>query len=194
MPHLIRNSLVLLGLMTVAASSYGQVYRSDQIEVELIAETRNVVPGETLWLAIRLKPIEHWHTYWKFGGDSGEATEATITLTVRPKSARDASEYEDERLGLTVREITVDVRIRLNLAEGVQGVIVRRVPSGSPANQAQLRAGMVILRVGGESFANLEEFEAISHRLAEEKPAEITLFCRVGANTAFFRIQPRWDD
>ena len=124
----------------------------------------------------------------------GEATEATITLTVRPKSARDASEYEDERLGLTVREITVDVRIRLNLAEGVQVVIVRRGQSGSPANQAQLRAGMVILRVGGESFANLEEFEAISHRLAEEKPAEITLFCRVGANTAFFRIQPRWDD
>ena len=77
MPHLIRNSLILLGLMTVAVSSYGQVYRSDQIEVELIAETRNVVPGETLWLAIRLKPIEHWHTYWKFGGDSGEATEAT---------------------------------------------------------------------------------------------------------------------
>ena len=77
MPHFIRKSLILLGLMSVAVSSYGQVYRSDQIEVELIAETRNVVPGETLWLAIRLKPIEHWHTYWKFGGDSGEATEAT---------------------------------------------------------------------------------------------------------------------
>ena len=77
MPYFIRKSLILLGLMSVAVSSYGQVYRSDQIEVELIAETRNVVPGETLWLAIRLKPIEHWHTYWKFGGDSGEATEAT---------------------------------------------------------------------------------------------------------------------
>ena len=77
MRETIRNSLILLGLMAVAASSYGQVHRTDQIEVELIAETRNVVPGETLWLAIRLNPIEHWHTYWKFGGDSGEATEAS---------------------------------------------------------------------------------------------------------------------
>jgi serine protease Do len=124
----------------------------------------------------------------------GGPTESTVTLMVRPKSARDASEYEDKRLGLTVREITVDVRIQLNLSEDLQGVIVRRVESGSPANQAQLRPGMVILRVGGESFANLEEFEAISHRLAEEKPTEITLFCRVGANTSFFRIQPRWED
>ncbi|MEX2468950.1 MAG: protein-disulfide reductase DsbD domain-containing protein, partial [Pseudohongiellaceae bacterium] len=53
-----------------------QVHETEQIQVELVAETRNVVPGESTWLAIRLAPIEHWHTYWKFGGDSGEATEA----------------------------------------------------------------------------------------------------------------------
>ena len=73
----IRNSLISLLFILVAGSSYGQVHQTDQIEVELISETSNVVAGETLWLAIRLKPIEHWHTYWKFGGDSGEATEAT---------------------------------------------------------------------------------------------------------------------
>lgn len=77
MRDMIRNSLILLGLLAMAASSYGQVHKTDQIEVELIAETSNVVAGETLWLAIRLQPIEHWHTYWKFGGDSGEATAAT---------------------------------------------------------------------------------------------------------------------
>ena len=77
MLDLIHKSLILLGLMAVSVCSYGQIHRTDQIEVELIAETRNIVPGETLWLAIRLKPIEHWHTYWKFGGDSGVATEAS---------------------------------------------------------------------------------------------------------------------
>jgi DsbC/DsbD-like thiol-disulfide interchange protein/cytochrome c biogenesis protein CcdA len=44
------------------------------IEVELLAETTNVVPGETTWLGLRLDPAEHWHTYWKMGGDSGEPT------------------------------------------------------------------------------------------------------------------------
>jgi len=61
----------------VATSAQAQVHSTDQIEVELISETTTVVPGETFWLAIRLDPIEHWHTYWKFGGDSGEATEAS---------------------------------------------------------------------------------------------------------------------
>ena len=44
------------------------------IEVELIAENDRIVPGETTWLGLRLNPAEHWHTYWKMGGDSGEPT------------------------------------------------------------------------------------------------------------------------
>ncbi len=63
--------------MSYALTAQGQVHKTDQIEVELISETTNVVPGETSWLAIHLDPIENWHTYWKFGGDSGEATEAS---------------------------------------------------------------------------------------------------------------------
>ena len=77
MHHNFFKSLILLALSIFSAISFAQVHRTEQIEVELVAETTNVVPGATLWLAIRLQPIEHWHTYWKFGGDSGEATQAT---------------------------------------------------------------------------------------------------------------------
>lgn len=77
MPRLITKSLISLSLLVFSASIFGQVHKTDQIEVELVSETTNVVPGETLWLAIRLDPIDHWHTYWKFGGDSGQATEAS---------------------------------------------------------------------------------------------------------------------
>ena len=55
--------LLLIFLSLSSFSTFGQVHRTDQIEVELLSETTNVVPGETLWLAIRLKPIEHWHTF-----------------------------------------------------------------------------------------------------------------------------------
>ncbi|MFM1895156.1 MAG: hypothetical protein RLZZ385_230 [Pseudomonadota bacterium] len=61
-------------LLALTVNASAQVHSTEQIEVELIAETTAVVPGETLWLAIRLDPIEHWHTYWKFGGDSGVGT------------------------------------------------------------------------------------------------------------------------
>lgn len=71
------NFLIFIGFFLIAANSQAQIHKTDQIEVELISETSNVVPGQTLWLAIRLDPIEHWHTYWKFGGDSGEATAAS---------------------------------------------------------------------------------------------------------------------
>ena len=67
----------LAALFALSLASPGiaaQVHSTEQIEVEFVAETATVVPGETLWLGIRLDPIENWHTYWKFGGDSGEAT------------------------------------------------------------------------------------------------------------------------
>jgi thiol:disulfide interchange protein/DsbC/DsbD-like thiol-disulfide interchange protein len=53
------------------------VFQGEEIEVELISESLNVVPGETLWLALRLTPTEHWHTYSRWQGDSGEATRLT---------------------------------------------------------------------------------------------------------------------
>jgi len=77
MRHLFSKLLIIITFSLVSVASFAQIHRTDQIEVELVAETTNVVPGETLWLAIRLQPIEHWHTYWKFGGDSGEATQAS---------------------------------------------------------------------------------------------------------------------
>ncbi|MGF1525826.1 MAG: protein-disulfide reductase DsbD family protein [Candidatus Competibacterales bacterium] len=46
----------------------------DHIEVELVAEARQVVVGEAFWVALRLDPDEHWHTYWRNPGDSGLAT------------------------------------------------------------------------------------------------------------------------
>jgi len=72
-------ALRLLALLALCLASLGvtaQPHSTEQIEVELVAETRTAVPGETLWLGIRLDPIDNWHTYWKFGGDSGEATSA----------------------------------------------------------------------------------------------------------------------
>ena len=57
-----------------------QISWDHNIEVELVSETTNIVPGETTWLGLRLDPAEHWHTYWKMGGDSGEPTSANEWL------------------------------------------------------------------------------------------------------------------
>ncbi|MBN2307724.1 MAG: PDZ domain-containing protein [Candidatus Hydrogenedentes bacterium] len=125
---------------------------------------------------------------------NGEPVELRITLEGRPKSARDAGEYEDTMFGLTVREITTDLRIMLNLSADVQGVIVRRVKSGSWADLAGFRTGVIILNFGGHPTTTLDEFRQAVEQVADERPSEVTVFCRIGARTGFFRIQPRWQD
>lgn len=123
---------------------------------------------------------------------NGEPLDLSVVLTERPKSARDAGEFEDEVLGLTVREITTDVRILLNLSADTQGVIVRRVKSGSWASLAEIVPGVIVMNMGGHPVTNLDEYKAAVEKIKEAKPNEVAVFCRFGARTGFFRIQPRW--
>lgn len=122
----------------------------------------------------------------------GEPVDMRLTLRPRPKTRQEAREFEETAFGLTIRELTTDVRIALNLPEEVGGVIVRRVKSGSPASLAGIRPGYVILAVSGRPIRDIEGYQRAVEAEAAAQSSEVTLFCRVGANTAFFRIQPRW--
>jgi len=122
----------------------------------------------------------------------GEPVDLALTLATRPRTAQDAEEYEDEVLGLTVRELTQDVRIRLNLSEDVEGVIVRAVKSGSPAQVARMRPGVIIMGLGDNPVRNLGDFEEVMKTLQEIRPPEIAVFARLGSETGFFRLEPQW--
>jgi len=124
----------------------------------------------------------------------GKPQSVTTTLEVRPRTAQDAAVFEDKTLGLTVRELTADVRIQLNLADDVAGVIVRSVESGSAAQLAKIRPGVILLAFGDHPVRNLDEYKKVLEDIRKEKPAEITVFARAGAVTGFFRVQPRWDE
>lgn len=124
----------------------------------------------------------------------GKQEELTLTLTSRPTAGRDAEEHEDKVFGITARELTTDARIALNLSSDVDGVLIRSVKSGSPASLARLQVNFVIQAIGQYRITSLEDFQNAIAELEKEKPAEIPVFCRVGANTAFFRMQPRWDN
>ena len=122
----------------------------------------------------------------------GEAVDLSVTLGERPRSSEDAEEYVDDVFGLTVRELTRDVRIRLNLSEDVQGVIVRTVKSGSAAQVGKMQPGVIVMAIGEQPVRNLEEFKAAVAKTQELKPAEVAVFARVGSETGFFRLVPVW--
>jgi thiol:disulfide interchange protein DsbD len=68
---------IATALAIVAASSLTQARAqdtSDLVKVELLAESSAIVPGEPFQVGIRLTMKEHWHTYWRNPGDSGEPT------------------------------------------------------------------------------------------------------------------------
>ena len=123
---------------------------------------------------------------------AGQPLSVEVTLSQLPATAQEAGEYDDAVLGLAVREITRDVRILLNLAEDVQGVIVRRVRPGSPAQAAKIRPGIVILSVADQPTTTLAEYEEAIEKLRKQKPSEVSVFARAGAQTGFFRVQPRY--
>lgn len=52
------------------------------VAVQLVAETDAPAPGETLSLALVMKPDAGWHGYWKNPGDAG--VESTIKWTLPP--------------------------------------------------------------------------------------------------------------
>jgi thiol:disulfide interchange protein/DsbC/DsbD-like thiol-disulfide interchange protein len=70
------------GLLGRAASldrsASGATQRVDTLEVEWVADRVAAAPGETLWLALRLKHDAGWHTYWQNPGDSGLPTTLSV--------------------------------------------------------------------------------------------------------------------
>jgi len=53
---------------------------SKNVQVELIPEVQWIQPGVPFSLGIHLKMAPHWHTYWKFPGDSGLPTKMRWAL------------------------------------------------------------------------------------------------------------------
>jgi len=72
-----------LGLMEPLAAA--QPVRTGNVEAEFHSARTAVAPGETFTIVLRQSIREHWHTYWRNPGDSGEPTELTWTS---PEGAR----------------------------------------------------------------------------------------------------------
>ena len=66
--------VIFASLLAMPLAAQAEVLKGEEIEVELVSASANAVAGETLTLAVRLDPTEHWHTYSRWQGDSGDAT------------------------------------------------------------------------------------------------------------------------
>jgi thiol:disulfide interchange protein/DsbC/DsbD-like thiol-disulfide interchange protein len=73
---------LLFAFFTTFATTIAQAapVKTPHVEAELIARHTAIVPGQPIEAALRLKIIDHWHTYWVNPGDSGLPTKLAWTL------------------------------------------------------------------------------------------------------------------
>lgn len=74
---------------------------------------------------------------------------------------------QSARLGISVGDLTSDVRQQLNLPAGTDGVVVEQVQPGSPADEAGIANGDVIVGIDRKPVTSTEQFR----EEVEEHPA-----------------------
>jgi serine protease Do len=62
-------------------------------------------------------------------------------------------------LGLSLEELTRQVRAELDIPPGVEGILVTEVDPSKPAGRAGLQRGDIIMRVGNDEILSVRSFE-----------------------------------
>ena len=63
------------------AATGAAVVQTEQVRAELVAHApQGAVPGQPMWVGLKITHAPHWHTYWKNPGDSGLPTTLEWTL------------------------------------------------------------------------------------------------------------------
>jgi len=102
----------------------------------------------------------------------GRVRESEFEIAEAPPDFESAPSYCDEALGLTVKDVTYEVRLALNLPHR-QGVVVAKVDSGSASAVARIAPFQVITQADGQPVRNARHFRTIVERARAAKKTAI---------------------
>ena len=94
------------------------------------------------------------------------------------------------KLGMSVQNLTAELRRVYNLPESVTGVVVTDVKNVSPAGEANLSEGDVISEVQGQRVSNTDDFRSIVDRIRSGQRVRmyVTTPTRGGTPISTYRI------
>ncbi len=92
------------------------------------------------------------------------------------------------RLGLTVESLTPDLAARLGVSQ-TKGIYISRIDPDSPAYEAGLRVGDVILEINRRPIKDIKSFDAALKR--EKKGADILFLIQRGHNTVYLVVKKK---
>ena len=121
----------------------------------------------------------------------GETMTVSIQIGLLPEqdekladAGRKGAAQPDNKLGISVEELTAEQRETLEIAKN--GVIVKNVGKG-PAKDAGIQAGDVILRIQSSVIKNVADFDKVVKNLPEGK--SIALLVQRRGNPVFLALK-----
>jgi serine protease Do len=119
-----------------------------------------------------------------------DGVEKTLTVTVgelKEEEVAVASSGSSE-LGIAVQNLTPDIAESLGIDPKTKGVVVAGIEPGSPADDAGLQRGDVILEVNRAPVGNEGAYKKALKKIEKGKSA--LLLVRRGDNTIFMALKP----
>jgi serine protease Do len=124
---------------------------------------------------------------------NGNEKSIPVTIGEYPAEQPEASATKQsmENLGFTVSDITPALRSRYDIGDDETGIVVINVNQGSPAFQAGLREGDLILKIDRKPVASTDEFNDIIKDVEVGQP--IALYLKRGDQKLFaaFSVSPQ---
>lgn len=128
--------------------------------------------------------------YVRGGNSSGEQT-AKVTLgefqvkkDVSVKPSTD-TEPEQGKLGLSLTPVTPQIASELNLKDVSTGLAVAAVQPGSPADEAGIAQGDIILEINRQAVKTVDE---VKSAIAKSKNNTVLLLINRGGQTLYFTV------
>jgi serine protease Do len=117
-----------------------------------------------------------------------ESVDLDVTIAeLKDEETQVAGGGDSEKLGLTVQTLTPEIAENLGI-DDAKGVVVTAVESGSPADDAGLRRGDVILEVNRQAVDDADKYKSALKKV--EKGKNVLLLVRRGDNTIFLALKP----
>ena len=115
--------------------------------------------------------------------------EVTIAKLSEPTASADAESPQQGKWGLALRELRPEERDRLGLKNG-EGVIVADVQADSPAAEAGVQPGDVILQVNQTPVTSAQEVKQQAAKVTGDKPL-LLLLRRAEGDSRFAALKPK---
>ncbi len=106
---------------------------------------------------------------------SGQTVEREFTIQQAPRDMLSAPKYKNDKLGLTVKDATYEVRAALHLKGDEPAIVAVKVEQGTPAALARINTYELIRAVDGVSVDCVGTFEKLVSQAQEAKKDSVRL-------------------